>query len=682
MDLAESILNELVTLQKKNEELLGIISRLEHESDVIIRQFEDKIADLNKNLKKAQDVSAKSEKKYDTLCREKNREHESFEKDKKELEDSFLTRISDLEKSSSEYLSLIQEKETLIQTLTDQVKEHENSASQTRAEYSTRIQQLTDQLESQKGLVEKEKLSLRLEYEDTLTKTRDEVARKEQELRTLASDLKSRIADEKRSRKEREKELAEYNKKISELQTSLESSRAEYKTLQSLLAEETKKSAKKVQDLTEQIKELEKEKTGIKSDLAVKITDLERQVQSLREQSEQDAITIEDLTRENTDLIRLSDELEADVTRKGARIVELSNTVDSLTTDMESTISQIQSDISQKDQDLIAKEARISELNLDVQGLEEQLRADEKTHAASIQSFSVQIEDLQNQLGTRDASYREETSKLTARIEEIAHDLDEMIQLKAQREQEFRDEITYLHEELIRRKEEWKAKLESGARDIAERDRHITLISGNNEALRAELERVRTRLLMLEKTIREDKEEPVHALYRQIQNLSGKLAAKESENSVLASRIIRLDTENTRLAQLLTDIGCPAESESGEEKTQKPEAMGSSPAPTRSDILKYLTNLDDPMHAMDAAASILRFGPQVTDMLIPLLYQGPQNRRAWVAVLLYELNDPRATKPLSDLLETSETGLRELIWDTRLRFREYRRSGASSTTAQ
>ena len=111
MDLAESILNELVTLQKKNEELLGIISRLEHESDVIIRQFEDKIADLNKNLKKAQDVSAKSEKKYDTLCREKNREHESFEKDKKELEDSFLTRISDLEKSSSEYHSLIQEKE-------------------------------------------------------------------------------------------------------------------------------------------------------------------------------------------------------------------------------------------------------------------------------------------------------------------------------------------------------------------------------------------------------------------------------------------------------------------------------------------------------------------------------------------------------------------------------------------
>ncbi len=682
MDLAESILNELVTLQKKNEELLGIISRLEHESDVIIRQFEDKIADLNKSLKKAQDLSAKSEKKYETVCREKNREHESFEKEKKELEDNFLTRISDLEKSASENISSIQEKEDLIRTLTEQVKEHENSVSQKIEDFSARIKELTDQLESQKVLFEKEKSGLRQEYEATLTKTRDEVARKEQELRTLASDLKSRIADEKRSRKEREKEKTENSKKISDLQISLESTRSDYKNLQSLLSEETKKSARKVQDLTDQIVKLEKEKTAVKSDIAVKIADLEREVESLRGQSEQDAKTIEDLTRENTDLLSLSDELQADVTRKDERIDELSHTVDSLTTDMESAISQIQSELSQKDQELISKEVRISELNLEIQGLKEQHHADEKIHEESIQSFTVQIEDLQNQLATREASYKEETSKLTTRIEEIAHDLEDMIHLKAQREQEFRDEISYLHEELIRRKEEWKAKLESGGRDIAERDRQITLISGNNEALRAELERVRARLLMLEKTIREDKEEPVHALYRQIQNLSGKLAAKESENSVLASRIIRLDTENTRLAQLLTDIGCPPESESGEEKNQKPGTMGSSPAPTRSDISKYLSNLDDPMHAMDAAASILRFGPQVTDMLIPLLYQGPQNRRAWVAVLLYELNDPRATKPLSDLLESSETGLRELIWDTRLRFREYRRSGASSSTAQ
>lgn len=682
MDLAESILNELVTLQKKNEELLGIISRLEHESDVIIRQFEDKIADLNKNLKKAQDISAKVEKKYETLCREKNREHESFEKEKEELEVNYLTRISELEKSLSEYLSSIQEKEAQIQTLTDLVKEHENTASQKIEDFSARIKQLTDQLESQKILFEKEKSVLRSEYEEILAKTRDEVIRKEHELRTLASDLKNRIAEEKRVQKDRVREQGEYTKKISELQSFLESARSDYTHLQSLFNEETKQLTRKVQDLTQEIEQLIQGKTDLEADLSLKIRDLEREIKSLHEKSALDAETIEQLTRENSDLVRLSNELQNDGALKDKRISELSSSFDLKTAEMEQTIYQLTMEIEMKDQELKSAESRISELNLEIQRLEDQHRADEKSYAESIQSFSIQIKDLQDQLVTREVSHKDESHKLTARIEEIAHDLEETIHLKAQREQEFRDEITYLHEELIRRKEEWKAKLEYGAREIAERDRHISLISGNNEALRAELERVRARLLMLEKTIREEKEEPVHALYRQIQNLSGKLAAKESENSVLASRIIRLDTENTRLSQLLTDIGCPHETEAGEEKGIKPGSLDKTPAPNRSDISGFLMNLDDPLYAMDAAASILRFGPQVTDMLIPLLYQGPQTRRAWVAVLLYELNDPRATKPLSDLLESSETGLRELIWDTRLRFREWRRSGVSSTTAQ
>ena len=395
-----------------------------------------------------------------------------------------------------------------------------------------------------------------------------------------------------------------------------------------------------------------------------------------------DAETIEQLTRENSDLVRLSNELQNDVALKDKRISELSSSFDLKTAEMEQTIYQLTMEIEMKDQELKSAESRISELNLEIQRLEDQHRADEKSYAESIQSFSIQIKDLQDQLVTREVSHKDESHKLTARIEEIAHDLEETIHLKAQREQEFRDEITYLHEELIRRKEEWKAKLEYGAREIAERDRHISLISGNNEALRTEMERVRTRLLMLEKTIREDKEEPVHALYRQIQNLSGKLAEKESEKAVLASRIIRLDTENTRLAQLLADSGSSPDSQKGREEVISAGVKTPSPALIRSEIFTYLANLDDPLHAMEAAASILRLGPQVTDILIPLLYEGSQNRRAWIAALLYELNDPRTTKPLSDLLETTEIGLRELIWDTRLRFREWKRAGVSSLTAQ
>ena len=123
MDLAESILNELVTLQRKNEELLRIVSRLEHESDVIIRQFEDKILELNKDLKKALDQSVKSEKRYELLSREKEREKESFEKDKKELEEDYSGKIQDLKTTINQNTDLIREKDAQIQTLTGQVED-------------------------------------------------------------------------------------------------------------------------------------------------------------------------------------------------------------------------------------------------------------------------------------------------------------------------------------------------------------------------------------------------------------------------------------------------------------------------------------------------------------------------------------------------------------------------------
>ena len=184
---------------------------------------------------------------------------------------------------------------------------------------------------------------------------------------------------------------------------------------------------------------------------------------------------------------------------------ELHETISTLQSEIKENISRFESELSLKDEELTGKEALISELNNNLKILEEKILADEAAHNKEVLSFTEKIEELNNQLGARELSYKEEISRLSGRIEEVSHELEDMIHIKTEREQEFRNEITGLHEELIRRKKEWKTKLESVAREIAEKDRHITLISGNNEALRAEMERVRTRLLMLEKTIREDK---------------------------------------------------------------------------------------------------------------------------------------------------------------------------------
>ena len=683
MDLAESILNELVALQKKNEELLRIISQLEYESDVIIRQFEDKISDLHKNIKKAHDQSLKSEKKYEILSREKEREQESFEKDKKELEEDYSCRIHELETTINQNTSIIRKKDDKIQTLTEQIKDLKRSAALHMEDYSSRIEELTNQQNYEKTRYTTKIEGLHLEYQATISQIQEEITRKEKELRALASVLKNRILVEKKVKKEREQEKTEYDARISEYQNLLDKTRDDYVKLQSSSNEEISKLTKKIQDLIIDLKDLEKEKSVKEFELTKKLKFFEEEIANLQERSKIDLNSIEKLTDENKKLVKQSEKLHADIALKEQEVEQeihdLSLTISALKSEIEETSSKFESELSLKDQELMMKNALLSELNNDLKDLEEKHLADEKTYIKSVQSFTDRIEDLKNQLDVRETSYKEEISRLSGQIEETSHDLEDMIHLKTQREQEFKDEIAHLHGEFVRRKEEWKAEFESVTREIVEKDRHITLISGNNEALRAELERVRTRFLMLEKTIREDKEEPVHALYRQIQDLSTKLAEKETEKSVLTSRIIRLDTENTCLAQHLATIGSSADSDTDDEEVMKKGVNTASPALVRSEISTYLANLDDPLHAMEAAVLILRSGPQVTDILIPLLYQGPQNRRAWIAALLYELNDPRTTKPLSDLLETSETGLRELIWDIRLRFREWKRAETSSS---
>jgi len=676
MDLAKSILNELVTLQKKNEELIGIITRLEHESDVIIRQFEDKITDLNKNLKKAQDSFAKSGKKYDALVHEKNNDLESFEKEKHELKQEYSAQISEFEKIVNQHIILIEEKNSEILGITEQKNIQEQSFSEISEDLNQKIAALSDQLISDKEKSEADKSALCTTYELVLSNGRDELAKKDRELRTLATDLKNRIADEKRAIKEREKEEIKTGKIIGELRSLLETEHSAYQKQQSESALEIAKGSKSIQNLQKKVDDLEKRNGEIQTSLSSHIEVLLAEKQILSEKTLSDASTIEDLIQENHDLVSLSDQLNSELNGKDAHISHLLSRTESLTFEMESKIAEATRENSRKEQDIGQKDMQISSIRQELSDLQEENKGAVQSFEVAQQALLDEVSELQNQLKEKEGFYKRELSELSTQAEQAVFDLNETVRQKEQREDQFRDEISHLHEEIIRRTGEWKEKVESDARDLAERDRHISLMSGNNEALRAELERVRSRLLMLEKTIREDKEEPVHALYRQIQNLSAKLAEKESENSVLSSRFIRLDTENTRLAQLLGVFGAADQISDNANNESLSESTEKKSTPDLLDISTYLSNLDDPLHAMGAAASILRLGSPVTDTLIPLLYRGALNRRAWIAVLLYELNDPKASKPLSDLLDASESGLRELIWDTRLRFREWRRSGS------
>ena len=125
MDLAQSILKELITLQSKNEELARIITKLEHESDIIIRQFETKIEELQKSLKHEQDDKSRAARRYeaeihtlegtrDALIHEISEVRDTFQARVKEFDEKIQVLENTLDEKQKESTTLLEEKEKVF----------------------------------------------------------------------------------------------------------------------------------------------------------------------------------------------------------------------------------------------------------------------------------------------------------------------------------------------------------------------------------------------------------------------------------------------------------------------------------------------------------------------------------------------------------------------------------------
>lgn len=91
-------------------------------------------------------------------------------------------------------------------------------------------------------------------------------------------------------------------------------------------------------------------------------------------------------------------------------------------------------------------------------------------------------------------------------------------------------------------------------------------------------------------------------------------------------------------------------------------------------VAGLIADLEDPSRAPEATANLIRLGEGIVDTLISLLHSGSIQRRVWVAVALYEINDNRATAPLVSFLENPSNRFRELIWEAKVRYQQYKRS--------
>lgn len=703
MDLAQSILKELITLQSKNEELARIIIKLEHESDIIIKQFETKIEELQKSLKHEQDEKSRSARRYDAEIHELEERRDALINEISEVRNIFQTRVSQFEEKIESLTGTLEEKEKEIAVLTD-------DKSKLITIYEEKISSLLINLEDQAVTFrhEQEILSSQArELSETLKldhhRFTTQIKHNEEDLRNAGEALKimdqrlHEYADREKTLEEkscetidhlhllinterqiRARELKERDLQEKEFEEQLKTSQKAYSDLGILLKKvtaDTEREISRLQNLLsdESVKrqryeeesrilsdnlslirqEYEEKLAHISSDFSRTKENLQDQINSqheeLRSTVASHAQTLQDLHEKITELSHQRDELERTLreTTESNQLIQV---------ELDSKISQYEKE------------------KIRVEELEVNLRQEREKHSNEMLLEREKLSESQQR-------YQHEINHIHDEIKKLGNERDHLLSERQAREDYYRDEISGIHQELANLQSSSRSQEEALRSDITNRDRQIQDLFINNEALRAEIDRVRHQYIKLQETIRAEKDDSVHALYREITSLEEKLASRDRDNATLSENILRLDAENTRLIQQVSHIDQPSAPLPNPSASQIPVIQTKSAVPRvveptpdfsdtkRKEVQILASELEDPARAADAAVKLATMGPEIVDNLIPLLHTGSIQRRVWIAVVLYEINDNRATLPLMRLLETPKVHFRELIWEAKNQYR-------------
>ena len=717
MDLAQSILKELITLQSKNEELARIIIKLEHESDIIIRQFETKIEELQKSLKHEQDEKSRSARRYEAEIHELEERRDALINEISEVRNIFQTRICQLEEKIQTLIVSLEEKEketvvliedknklitiyeekisSLLINLEDQAvafrHEEDVLSSQARALAETLKEdrnRFTDQIKRNEEDIRNAGEALKVmdqrlhEYADR-EKTLEEKSQQiidhlhllintERLIRTR--ELKERDLQEK----EFEEQLKSSHKAYSDLQIlqKKETTDAEHEIsrLQNLLSDESVKCQRYIEEsrtLSDNIslisQENEEKLAQLSSDYSQMIENLQNTISRQHEELRSTVAShAQVLQNRDEKIIVLSQQRE-----------ELEKTLQDTTESTQLIQVELKSKISQYEEEKTRYEGLIRSAESDKAIQKIRTEELEVTLMQEREKFSNEILLIREKLSESQQRYQREINNAHDELNELGIERDHLLSDSRAREDYYRDEISGLHQELADLKSSSRSQQEALEGDITNRDRQIQDLFTNNEALRAEIDRVRHQYLKLRETIRAEKDDSVHALYREITSLEEKLACRDRDNAILSENIMRLDAENTRLIQQISPLGqssvpLPNPSPPHIPVTQSKSVVSRTLESTsdlsdsrRKEVQILSSELEDPALAADAAVKLAAMGQEIVDHLIPLLHTGSIQRRVWIAVVLYEINDNRATLPLMRLLETPKVHFRELIWEAK-----------------
>jgi chromosome segregation ATPase len=715
MDLAQSILKELITLQKKNEELARIITKLEHESDIIIQQFETKIEELKKCLKHEQDDKLRASRRYDEEIRDLQSSKDALIHEISDVRETFLSRISHLEEKNGvlterlairekEFSDLIQEKEEIIshfaqdlKTLDVALSEREKSAESEREVLTSQVQALTDSLKQDHtqfiAIIEQKDLEIQAVQGD-LTSARqhlhefqDREKALEQKLHETNDHFNHLIHTE---RQIRDRELKERDERIrisEEAHTLAEETihrqEYQYRAERESADHEIARLNSTISEFILQEKRYQENIENLESDLQSRIGLYEEQLKNQEEKFYQETSLLKQ------SLNFLTAEFEHSTAKYDSEVHNLTQDRELLSKQVQDlTLSHRHTEAEQKEiittlkqsiSDLTAEKAQlirqISDILAEPARLKNILKQTEKSFEKERIALHDEISLLRVHNDEAENTHNRELSRIQNLLTSTMLERDQISSAKQERDEYYRDEITRLHSEISVLHSNARSREEHLKKELVEKDSRIAVLSMNNEAIRTEAERVRSQLGNLQEIIRAEKDESVHALYREITSLEERLADKNAEASSLSERLLRLDAENTRLIQALSQATTHGICVQSDESGLEPDKSAIVPDARKRELSAYVVDLEDPTRAAGAAENLIAMGCDIVEHLIPLLHTGSIQRRVWIAVVLYEFNDNRATLPLMKLLETPKVHFRELIWEAKNQYHTRIRMG-------
>ncbi|XP_062388682.1 myosin-11 [Sardina pilchardus] len=303
-DLQAQLADLRAQLAAREEELQGVVARLEEESThknnalKKIREMEGLISELQDDLENERNARAKVEKAKKDLG-------EELEALRTELEDSLDTTAAQQELRAKRE----QEVAALKKAMEDEGRHHEAQVQDMRQKHTQAVEELSEQLEQTKRVkanLEKAKQALEKEAADmsaelhSLGNSKQDVEHKKKKVESQLSDLQSRFND-------CERQKAELGDRVSKLTLELDSTSA-------FLNEVEGKNIKLSKDVTglssqlQDAQELLAEETRMKLNLSTRLRQVEDDRNGLLEQLEEETESKRNVERQLSSLnMQLSD---------------------------------------------------------------------------------------------------------------------------------------------------------------------------------------------------------------------------------------------------------------------------------------------------------------------------------------------------------------------------------------